>query len=118
MHRETGRTYAIKCLDRDGVTSNQLKNIENEVLVLERTNHASIVSMVDRMKSKKSYYLILDFCNGGDMASYMSKYKRLGEAEARVVARQLVEGMSHLHSLGVVHRDLKLANILLHFPER
>ena len=106
----------MKCLQRTGISNSQLKNIENEVLVLERSDHPNVVHMVDRMKSKNSYYLILDFCNGGDLASLLNQKERLSEVEAREVIYQVVDGMCHLHSLGVIHRDIKLPNLLLHFP--
>ena len=70
-HVQTKKIAAVKCLQRDGISNNQLKNIENEVLVLERTNHPNVVEMLDRMKSKNSYYLILEYCNGGDLASFV-----------------------------------------------
>ena len=82
---QTKRILAVKCLQRDGISNNQLKNIENEVLVLEKTKHPNVVEMVDRMKSKNSYYLILEYCNGGDLASYVSSQGRLLEEEARQV---------------------------------
>jgi len=68
------------------------------------------------MKSKNSYYIILEYCNGGDLASLINFQIKLKENEVRDIAFQIVKGMNHLHSLGVLHRDLKLANILLHFP--
>jgi len=75
-----------------------------------------VVSMADRMKSKNSYYLILDYCNAGDLATYMSVHDKIAESEAREIIYQIVNGMNHLHSIGVLHRDLKLANVLLHLP--
>jgi serine/threonine-protein kinase ULK/ATG1 len=68
------------------------------------------------MKSRSSFYIVLEYCNAGDLGSLMRFHERLGEDEAREVISQLVEGMSHLHSLGIIHRDLKLNNILLNFP--
>ena len=83
---QSQRIVAIKCLKRDGISNNLLKNIENEVLVLERSRHPNVVSMVDRMKSKNSYYLILDYCNGGDMASFMQGQNGLPEHVTREIA--------------------------------
>lgn len=73
--------------------------------------------MVDRMKSKSSYYLVLEYCNGGDLSSFVSAVGKLSENVSRLIIIQIIEGMIHLHSLRVLHRDLKLANVLLHFPD-
>jgi serine/threonine-protein kinase ULK/ATG1 len=53
------------------------------VLVLEKTSHPNIVEMIDRMKSKNSYYLILEYCNGGDLSSFVAAQGKLSEEEAR-----------------------------------
>lgn len=87
------------------------------MLVLQQSNHPNIVGLIDRMKSRSSYYLILDYCNGGDLASFINVVGRVNEKEARHIIVQIIEGMIHLHGLKVLHRDLKLANILLHFPQ-
>lgn len=73
--------------------------------------------MLDRMKSKSSFYLVLEYCNGGDLASFVGLVGKLPEDIARSIIIQIIEGMMHLHSLRVLHRDLKLANVLLHFPD-
>lgn len=80
---ETGEQVAVKCLKRTGISNTQLRNIENEVLVLERSGHPNVISLIDRMKSKNSYYLILEYCNGGDLASIVAERGRLRETEAR-----------------------------------
>lgn len=85
-------------------------------MVLERTNHNNIVKMIDRMRSKNSYYLILEYCNGGDLNSFMMLKGKLSEEEGRLVIKQIIEGMIYMNSIKVIHRDLKLANILIHFP--
>ena len=73
--------------------------------------------MIDRMKSKNSYYLVLEYNNGGDLATLIGLKKKLNEEDARLVVSQILNGMKHLHNLNVLHRDLKLANILIHFPD-
>ena len=73
IHVNSKLIVAVKCLKREGLSNHQLKNVENEVLVLEKAHHKNIVTMIDRMKSKNSYYLVLEYCNGGDLASFISK---------------------------------------------
>ena len=85
-------------------------------MVLEKANHPNIIKMVDRMKSKNHYYLVLEYCNGGDLASYIELVKKVSEEEGRLIIKQIVEGMAHLYKIKAIHRDIKLANIFLHFP--
>ena len=62
--------------------------------------------------------MFTEFCNGGDL-SLLKKSRpggRLSEDECRVIVKKLVSGLRDLYEFDIVHRDLKLANILLHFP--
>jgi len=69
------------------------------------------------MKSKSSYYLVLEYCNGGDLGSLVGLQGKLSEEVSRKIIKQIIQGMMHLHGLRVLHRDLKLANVLIHFPD-
>ena len=67
-------------------------------------------------KTHKSYYIITDFCNGGDLNQLLeAKGGSLTEEETRIVMKKIVRGLSIIHARGIVHRDLKLANIFLDF---
>lgn len=59
-----------------------------------------------------------DLCNGGDLYKFIKARKYLSENEARKILLQIVSGMKALFENNVVHRDLKLENILLNFPNR
>lgn len=52
--------------------------------------------MLDRMKSKSSYYLILEYCNGGDLNSFIQLYGKIPEDISRAIIVQIIEGMKHL----------------------
>lgn len=58
-----------------------------------------------------------DFCNGFDLAVLLRVRKTLTQPEVSLILRQVVAGLRDVWSLNIIHRDMKLANILLHFPD-
>jgi len=70
------------------------------------------------MKSDNNYYIVLDYCNGGDLESYLQLKKQLHEDIVRIMVAQLVDAMHHLYLNKIIHRDLKPANIFVHFPNQ
>lgn len=64
--------------------------------------------------SDKSILIAIQHCNGGDLEQYLKKKKRLTEDEATVFLKQIINGFQGLHSVDAMHRDFKLANILIH----
>ena len=77
---------AVKCLRREGAGTNQLKNIENEVVVLQKSQHKNIVTLIDKMRSENSYYLVLEYCNGGDLSALKEIRGHFSEEEVRLIA--------------------------------
>ena len=63
----------------------------------------NIVRMVDRMKSENHYYLVLEFCNGRDLESYLKLTGCVSENIARTMIKQIVDGMNHLSGLNALH---------------
>ena len=68
------------------------------------------------IKTATKLYLILELANAFDLETLLRERGTLKQDEARIVMRQLVKGLRDLQILKIVHRDLKLANVLLHFP--
>jgi serine/threonine protein kinase len=56
----------------------------------------------------------MEYCNGGDLENYLDKKKRLTEDEATVFLKQIINGFRGLHEVNAMHRDFKVANVLLH----
>lgn len=68
-------------------------------------------------QTKKWFYLAMELCNGGDLDMIRKIHGgSLPEDQARGMLRQIIKGMVDLKNTGVIHRDLKLENIILHFP--
>ena len=62
--------------------------------------------------------MIQEYANSYDLAVLLEQRGTLKQEEARIIMRQLVQGVNDVQRLQIVHRDIKLANILLHFPDR
>lgn len=95
----------------------ELKKLQREIDILKRVPpHRNLVRFVDSMEHGHWCILILEFVGGGDLFSVLlrrGKRPCFREAETVFVLRQLVEGLEVLHAHGVIHRDLKLENILV-----
>jgi 5'-AMP-activated protein kinase, catalytic alpha subunit len=72
-----------------------------------------VVRLFETIHSSKRTHLIMEACAGGNLCAYVKRRKRLEEAEARRVLDQVLQGIEYMHALDIVHRDIKLENILL-----
>lgn len=96
------------------------KYIENEIMILKKVKHPNIVKLFD-VKVKKDYiYLVMEYCNGGSLSdalnNYLNKYGApFSEELVRYLMKQILSGVEYLHKHGIIHRDLKLENILLKY---
>jgi serine/threonine protein kinase len=66
------------------------------------------------MELGKHVLMVMEMCAGGDLLGYVRKRKRLDEPTAKLMFKQIVDGLDYLHRHNVIHRDIKLDNILLH----
>ncbi|KAH9508967.1 hypothetical protein Btru_048416 [Bulinus truncatus] len=115
MHLTTGEKVAIKVIDKKRAkTDNYVrKNLRREGKLLQMIRHPHIVSLFEVMETDNSYYLVTELCRGGDLMEYISSKKRLPEDEVAKFIRQIITAVDYLHRLGIIHRDLKIENLLL-----
>ncbi|KAJ3318960.1 Protein kinase [Boothiomyces sp. JEL0866] len=90
-----------------------LSNFQKEALLLMRFNHPHIIKIFKVIESPEDVYIVMAFAYGGDLGAHISKNTYLTELEARRLFRQLISAVGFIHDSKVVHRDLKLENILL-----
>lgn len=114
VDRATGETVAVKMVSLELLRSNDLESrFRREVDLHRSLDSPHIARLVDYFETPEHGCVVVEFCAGGDLRSMLKRRGRLSEDEARIVGRQLLRGVSYLHSKGIMHRDLKLANILL-----
>ena len=91
-----------------------LNLIRSEIEILKICQHPNIVRLIDSFDDIDNIYIVMEFCEGGDLANYFEKRgcKMLEERVCQLIHR-LMTAIYYLHSYGIVHRDLKLENILM-----
>ena len=113
---------ATKVLERKKMEKvSTIKYLENEIKILKQLHHPHIVRFENFLASNSNYYLIMEFCNGGDLTGCLKKYKNLYKEKTfsiqivQYLMRQIIDALQYIHSLKIIHRDIKLDNILLSF---
>ncbi|CBQ71694.1 related to serine/threonine protein kinase [Sporisorium reilianum SRZ2] len=111
----TGDYYAIKVLKKsDMIAKNQITNVKAERMILMTQNQSPfVVKLFFTFQSAEFLYLVMEYLPGGDCASLCKVLGGLSEEWARQYIAEVVIGLQHLHSKGVVHRDLKPDNLLI-----
>lgn len=105
---------ALKVVDKARVKeAAQLSRLKNEIALQKTLEHRHVVRLLHHFEDESHFYLVLEFCPGGSLHAFIGKEGRLSEEETRLLCMQLLEGLEYLHSLKVMHRDLKLANLFL-----
>ena len=108
--------FAIKMMSKSKMSERLKSYLNREIEILQLLNNPHIVKLKDLKASEHNYYLIFEYCNGGDLANYKKANKdKLSELTTRRLMRQIVSALHTVYASGGIHRDIKLANILLHY---
>ncbi|BGP03410.1 CAMK/CAMKL/Kin4 protein kinase [Rhodotorula toruloides ATCC 204091] len=115
VHAERwGEDVAIKLIKRGNVDTVQRgEKVRREIEVLKMVRHPNIVRLYDVIETEKYIGIVLEYASGGELFDHILAHRYLKERDASRLFAQLISGVGYLHSKGVVHRDLKLENLLL-----
>ncbi|XP_039331957.1 serine/threonine-protein kinase ULK2 isoform X4 [Saimiri boliviensis] len=117
-HRQkTDWEVAIKSINKKNLSKSQIL-LGKEIKILKELQHENIVALYDVQELPNSVFLVMEYCNGGDLADYLQVKGTLSEDTIRVFLHQIAAAMRILHSKGIIHRDLKPQNILLSYANR
>ncbi|KAK4697475.1 serine/threonine protein kinase KIN1/2, partial [Lecanoromycetidae sp. Uapishka_2] len=122
---ETGEQCAIKIVprqstdehrnDRDRERADHSKEIRTarEAAIVTLLNHPYVCAMRDVVRTNYHWYMLFEYVNGGQMLDYIISHGRLKEKQARKFGRQIASALDYCHRNSIVHRDLKIENILI-----
>ncbi|KAL4424202.1 hypothetical protein ABPG75_001503 [Micractinium tetrahymenae] len=120
MDNDTGELIAVKQVHvpRGGgahakKVEENIRSVEEEVQLLQQFDHPNIVRYLGTEKTEESLNIFLEYVPGGSIASLLAKFGSFKESVIRVYTKQILLGLEYLHSKGVMHRDIKGANILV-----
>ena len=115
------KKYATKKIDREEVEKGEgIKYLKNEIIILQYLRHPNIVRFEEVKKTKKHYYIVMEYCNGGELSKALEKYiekygKPFSEEIVQHLMRQIIDAFKFMHARKIIHRDVKLDNILLNY---
>uniref|UniRef100_A0A7N6AZN8 non-specific serine/threonine protein kinase n=1 Tax=Anabas testudineus TaxID=64144 RepID=A0A7N6AZN8_ANATE len=107
---------AVKCISKKNLAKSHCL-LGKEIKILKELKHENIVRLLDYQEMGGCVYLVMEYCNGGDLAEYLHSRGTLSEDTIRVFLQQIAQAMKILQGKGILHRDLKPQNILLCHPE-
>jgi serine/threonine protein kinase len=119
---DTGEKCAIKKIDKPFINNKTYKKyLNNEIFILNNIKHQNIIKFYGMKVGMNYIYLIFEYINGGDLQSCLNEYlkrydKPFSQDVVQHIMKQVISGFVYLHGRKILHRDIKLENILVKFP--
>jgi calcium-dependent protein kinase len=108
-HKKTKMIRAVKAIKRKLVDETAFNM---EIAILKNVDHPNIIRIFECFYDSNYYYMIVEYCSGGDLYDYIKRQRNFSEKKAASILSQLLSAINHLHSKKIIHRDLKPENIV------
>ncbi|XP_054734610.1 serine/threonine-protein kinase ULK3 isoform X2 [Anastrepha obliqua] len=112
-HKKNRSFHAIKIVEMSTLSNSSRENLITEIRLLRSLNHKYIVTLEDFFWDDKNIYIVLEFCNAGNLSAFIRSKKALPESTCRYFLRQLAAAVQYMRANDVCHFDLKPQNLLL-----
>ncbi|CAF0941365.1 unnamed protein product [Didymodactylos carnosus] len=115
-NKESNLFYAMKTIVKKPGNKSKVTSLDNEVNLSKEVNHPNLIRLEEVLESSQNLYLIIELCEGGELGAFVRENGALSEETVKKIMSKLVNALNYLHKMDIVHRDLKLENILLKKP--
>ena len=102
------KEVAVKVIEKKDLDNEEALYVRNEVCILKKMQHLNVVKMIDFQETTKRYFIVLEIMKGGDLFTRIMEKDEFTEKEAADIIKPLVNAIHYCHSLGIIHRDLKV----------
>lgn len=89
------------------------RKVFQEVYLLKKIKHSNVIRLLEVFESSKHLLMVMEYAGGGDLLRLIKRKGKLQESDAKFIFKQIAYGLAHIHCRSVIHRDIKLDNILL-----
>ena len=115
LHTLTGRLVAIKSINKTKIINERQKTkIQLETSIMKTLSSSNyIVKIYETFQTEKHFCIVMEYICAGDLLSYIRKRSKLNEQIAKFIFKQIILSLQYIHSQNIVHRDIKLDNILI-----
>lgn len=108
---KTGRIYALKLIDLD--EAGDMNELIKEIHFLSHMRSKYLTRHYETFLQETKMWIVLEYCGGGSCSDFLKCFRKLSEDATAYIIRDVLQGLDYLHSQNTVHRDVKLANILM-----
>lgn len=111
-HKSTGKKYALKCAMKFKKGKDRSERTRQEIEVLSDLRHRRIIRLKGWFEDDDNIYLVLQYLSGGDLSKYFRQDLPDKETTIKIMT-QIINAVKYCHRKGIIHRDIKLDNILI-----
>ena len=110
----TEQQVAIKAIEKTFL-KNEIakKRLMQEVMIMKKMNHVNVIKLLEVFESKRFIFIVMEYSRGKNLHKMIKEKGIYSEEQTKIIIKQLLEGLNYIHSQNILHRDIKMDNLLL-----